>query len=97
MDVKLARSLTYLLTPSKITCDKIAGAEGGRGPKRDIHLTFSGPRLQRGYRCYVTITKPRCARQQNYSCCFVIALKECTFNYWSSSSLAGVKCLYMHN
>ena len=36
----------------------------GRGPRdqnRDIHLTFLGPRLQRSYRCYVTITKPHSA------------------------------------
>ena len=57
MEKYLARSLTYLLTPSKITCDKIVG--GGRDQNRDIHLTFLGPRLQR----YVTITKPHCAWQ----------------------------------
>ena len=49
MDVELA-----LLT-MKITCAKLAGGPGDQN--RDIHLTFSGPRLQHGYRCYVTITK----------------------------------------
>ena len=45
----------------KITCAKLAG-EGHRGQNRNINLMFSGPRLQRGYRRYVMITKPRCAR-----------------------------------
>ena len=51
MDVELA-----LLT-MKIMCAKLAGGGGPGDQNRDIHLTFSGPRLQRGYRCYVTITK----------------------------------------
>ena len=50
----------YLLTPIKITCDKLVGGAPG-DQNRDIHLTFSGSRLQHGYRHYVTITKPRSA------------------------------------
>ena len=49
----------------KITCAKLSGGAPG-GQNCDIHLTFSGPRLQSGYRRYVTITKPRCARQLFY-------------------------------
>ena len=46
MDVELK---TYLLTPSAVTdedhvCQNCRGAPGGQN--RDIHLTFSGPRLQ---------------------------------------------------
>ena len=37
----------------KITCAKLSGGSGGQN--RDIHLTFSGPRPQRGYRYYVMI------------------------------------------
>ena len=52
----------------KITCAKLAGGPGGQN--HDIHLTFPGLRLQRGYQVppcdvtighYVTITKPRSA------------------------------------
>ena len=32
----------------RITCAKLAGGRAG-GQNRDIHLTFPGPRLQRGY------------------------------------------------
>ena len=67
MDVepKIPRTIAYvLLTPSIVTvedhvCQTCGGPPGAKN--RDIHLTFSGPRLQRGYRRYVTITKPRCA------------------------------------
>ena len=45
----------------KITCDKLTGGGAPRDQNRDIHLTFSGPRLQRGCRRYVTITKSRSA------------------------------------
>ena len=50
------------LTPSNRRKSHVPNLRGGQN--RDIHLTFSGPRLQHGYRPYVTITKPRCARQQ---------------------------------
>ena len=53
------------LTGSHVS--NLRGAPGSQN--RDINLTFSGPRLQRGYRCYVTITKPRCARQLKLICC----------------------------
>ena len=68
---------------------------GGPGSQnRDIHLTFLGLRLQRGYQvpprdvttgCYVTITKPCCAQQLLYSGKFSIVqiLQKCLQTLWA--------------
>ena len=69
MDVELK---TYLLTPSAVTdedhvCQNCRGAPGGQN--RDIHLTFSGPRLQRatGATSRLPSLAPlRCARQLSH-------------------------------
>ena len=76
VELKIPRSIAYVFTHAQYSnrwrsrVPNLRGAPGGQN--RDIHLTFLGPRLQCGYqvpprdvttRCYVMITKPRCARQ----------------------------------
>ena len=66
IELKIPRLITYVFTHAQCSNrgrSRVPNFQGwGRGPggqNRDIHLTFLGPRLQRGYRRYVTITKPR--------------------------------------
>ena len=56
-------SLDRLRIYSRPVRSHVTNLQGGApgDQNHDIHLMFSGPRLQRGYRCYVTITKPRSA------------------------------------
>ena len=66
MDVKLKipRSIAYVLTHAQYNhVTNLRGAPGDQN--RDIHLTFSGPRLQCSYRRYIMITKPRSASQSS--------------------------------
>ena len=67
VELKIPRSIAY--TPSAVTdedhvCQNCRGDPGGQN--RDIHLTFSGPRLQRatGATSRLPSLAPlRCARQ----------------------------------
>ena len=49
------------VTDKDHVCQNCRGASGGQN--RDIHLTFSGPRLQRATGATSRFAKPRCARQ----------------------------------
>ena len=66
-DTTFAVQICNQLASSPVTDeDHVCQTCEGRGPggqNRNIHLTFSGLRLQRGYKRYVTITKPRCTQQ----------------------------------
>ena len=67
MDVKLAKNTSLdRLHPVKSRVTNLGGGGAPGDQNHDIRLTFSGPSLQRGYRRYVTITKPRCTRQSIY-------------------------------
>ena len=74
--LKIPRLIAYVFTHTQCSnrwrshVPNLRGAPGGQN--RDIHLMFLGPRLQCSYQVsprdittevYVTMTKPRCARQ----------------------------------
>ena len=60
--LKIPCSITYVRIYTRPVRSRVTNLQGAPGDQnRDIHLMFLGLRLQRGYRRYVTITKPHSA------------------------------------